>query len=425
MAKKSKNTLNQTRSSVDEVLVLRKENEALKVKLSRISAPTKRKSSPWRAFTAGLLAILAVLSIGIFNISFWVKDTVVNTNQFTTTLQPLIKDPAIQKTLQTEISKQIFSQIDLEAELKKALPENLSFIAGPFVGQVQSFTYGKIGDLLNSEQAYNVWAQTLRLSHEKILAYIQNPNNSGVLTVNNLYELAGQQLKSSDVGFLFGKSLPSSVGSIQLADIKGVPKARQAIYGLEKVTRLLGLASVLFAILAIAMASKRRNMVIGLAVFTLLFMLSTLLAISLAGPQISAQVQPQFKDATLATYAIITAPLVTQTQGVAALIGAAILVAIATSSWDSIVWLRSQLRESLDWFTKKTTGTWARAQWVKWIALNRVVIGWTLVAVSFAAFALRIPPTVSGVEQAFIASAIVAAFLELFASISRTSKQTV
>jgi hypothetical protein len=68
-------------------------------------------------------------------------------------------------------------------------------------------------------------------------------------------------------------------------------------------------------------------------------------------------------------------------------------------------------------------GDWSGASWLNWIAFNKVVICWTLVAVSFAAFALRLPPTYSGVKTALIASAFAAIVLEIIASISRVTKK--
>lgn len=412
-----------------DVAQLLKENEALKKELVVLQAKKTKKVrtySLWRSITAGILAVVAVVTFGLFNISYWVKDTVVNTNQFVATMQPLIKDPEIQKTLQTEITNQVFAQINLEQELKNVLPENLGFIAGPFAAQVKSFTYGKIGDVLNSEQAYNVWTQTLTVSHAQILAYIEDPNNSGVITVNSIYELAGEKLKDGDVGFLFGKTLPSKVGDIKLAELKGVPKARQALDVLKQMTFALGAIALVSAALAIAISAKRRNMIIGLAVFTLLFMISTLAALAIAGTQIGAATQVQFSTAAESTYKIITAPLVTQTQGVAAFIGAAILVAIVSSSWKSVAWLRIKMRKGLDWVIKYAVGSWGGSTLLMWISVNSTVICWTLVAVSFVAFAFRIPPTVSGVEQALIASAIAAFGLEVIASITRiTSRNSV
>jgi hypothetical protein len=163
-------------------------------------------------------------------------------------------------------------------------------------------------------------------------------------------------------------------------------------------------------------------MIIGLAVFTLIFMLSTLLALQIASTQIGGSVQAQFTAAAEATYAIITAPLKAQTEGVATLIGSAIIIAIVSSSWKSLVWIRTQMRKSLDYITGYAVSSWSGAKWLNWTSDNRVVVCWTLVAVSFALFALRLPPTVVGVKNALIVSALSALVLEIVSSLSRSTK---
>jgi hypothetical protein len=426
MAKKSPAQKSLPKKNQENIAELQKEIADLSAELNSLKEKKqsqKKRGSFWRSTFAGFFAVVAVTTFMLFNISFWVKNTVLDTNQFVSTVQPLIKDPDIQKALQTEITNQVIAQINLEAELKKALPENLQFIAAPFAGQVKSFTYGKIGDVLNSDQAYTVWTKTLTTSHAQIISYIQNPNNSGVITLSSVYQLAGNQLKDSDVGFLFGKTLPSSVGSIELANLEGVPKARQVLNALQNVTAALALTSIVSVILAITMSKKRRNMVIGIAISTLFFMVCTLVALQIASTQIAGNVQPQFTAAAEATYRIITAPLTVQTQGVVALISSAILIAIVSSSWNSLIWLKTKMRQGFDYVFRKVVGTWKGANWLNWLDSNRVVIAWTLVAVSFALFALRLPPSTGGVKSALIMSAVAAFGLEITSSLSRVARK--
>ena len=406
----------------EAALKLAIENEKLRAELKGAETTKKRDYSLWRPFGAVVLTTIAVACLLLFNVSYWVRDTVFNTNKFVSTVQPLLKDPEIQKTLQTEITNQLFTQIDLEAELKKALPDNISLIAAPFAGQVKSFTYGKIGQVLNSPQAYQIWTKLLTASHSQIMAYIQNPNNSGVITVNGLYDLAGEELKTTDVGFLFGKHLPNTVGDIQIADIKGVPQARKALNQLQSLTTVLGVVTLVSALLAILVSVKRRRTVIVVSSLMLVMMLSTLLALKIGDTQVGGQVQAQYAAAAEATYRIISKPLAVQTQGAIALLVSFIVVAIVSSSWKYIAWLKSQLRRGLDWISYKVIGDWAKAKWISVISSNKALICWVLVAVSFAGFAFRLPPTVYGAEIALLVSAIVAFVLELFGSVARTAK---
>jgi hypothetical protein len=164
-------------------------------------------------------------------------------------------------------------------------------------------------------------------------------------------------------------------------------------------------------------------MVIGISIFTLIMMASTLAALQIASTQIGNSVQPQFAAAAESAQKIITAPLQAQTVGIAALLGAGLFIAIVSSNWPSMVWARKKVRKALDWATIKIAHGWKGAKWLDWFALNRVVIAWTLVAVSFVLFAFRLPPTASGVKEALIMSTIVVIGLEIVASLSRVTRK--
>lgn len=426
MAKKTTKNAAALKKDTAELVALKKENELLRAQLAESKSekkPGKKQKSFWRALGAGFFAILAVISFSLLNIAYWTKNTVINTDQFVSTMQPLIKDPDVQKALQTNITDEIFAQVNLEAELKKALPENLQFIAAPFAGQVKSFTYNKIGDVLNSQQAYDVWTKILQTGHSQIIAYIQDPNNSGKITVDSVYQLAGEQLKDSDVGFLFNKTLPNSVGTITLANVEGVPKARAALNALQESTIVLSAVAAISTILAIAMSIKRRNMIMGLSIATFIFMLATIQLYSFSAHEIRTVVDPQFAAASEAAYKIIAQPLLEQTQGIAAFIGSIIILVIVTSKWPSMVAARKFARKSLDFIFAKLVRGWGGAPFLNWIADNRSVISWTLIGVAYALFALRIPPTVHGVKEALIFSGVTVLAVEILSGLSRVTRK--
>ena len=78
----------------------------------------------------------------------------------------------------------------------------------------------------------------------------------------------------------------------------------------------------------------------------------------------------------------------------------------------------------LDWIFTKLPLKFAIPTWLAWIGHNQIVISWTLIAVFFIAFALRIPPTENGVITAFIASAIAVIALACVASFVRVHHST-
>ena len=424
--KKSVSKVTETKIKAEEAELarLKAENEALKAKVAaKTTTSVKQPKHRARSFFAGFFAVIAIVGFMLFNISYWVSYTITHTDKFVATMQPLLQDPAIQQALTTEISTALFAQVNVEQELKNNLPPNVQFLAAPLAGQIQSFTTSKIGEVLASPQAEKAWETILQVGHQKILAYIENPNNDGTISVDDLYVLAGNSLSNTSVGFIFNKDIPDKIGSIQVAQIDGVEQARSAINALKSLSLVLGLATLISAILALLLSQNRKKMAIGLAAFSLIMMLSTLAALSIGSSQVSGAVEAQYAAAAESVYRIITAPLVAKTQAIALIFTVALALTAIASNLKPFVWIRQNFRGALDWLMSHIVGSWKGNSVFTWIGLNHTVLLWVGVAASLVAFALRTPPTVNGITNAIISIAIVTLIVEALASVSRTTKR--
>lgn len=424
MAKsENKSALKAKKQSTDtELAKLQAENDVLKQEITMLITKKQKRThqrSFWQSFFAGAAAILAIISFVLFNVSYWTNQTIIDNKKFTAAVAPIINNEAVQTTLQKEITKQIFTRINVEQELKDVLPENLQFIAAPFASQVESFTSDKISDALKSPQVADAWKNVISTVHGQLIAYIQDPSNNGVITVDDVYTKVGDQLKDSQIGFLFGKNLPSSIGSVTVTEVKWVPQAREALNNLQKLTNILAATTVISVIVAVALSTRRKSMIVGLISSAFVAMLLCLVALAVGHWQLGQSVAPEYKDAVLAVQTTVTTGLVNQIQGFAALFGALLVIIFAASSLDWVQWLRKQFRLLLDWLFTKLPVRIATPSWLVWIAHNQIVISWTLIAVMFVTFALRIPPTKNGVIGAFIGSVIAVVVLACAASFVR------
>jgi hypothetical protein len=264
----------------------------------------------------------------------------------------------------------------------------------------------------------------LTTAHATLIAYIENPQNDGKITIDEIYKVAGNELNGSSVGFLFGKNLPASVGNVTVKNIAWLPEARKVVNTLKDLSLALGLATVGFALAAMAITRKRRNMAVLMAVFSLVFMACTLVALTIGANEVAASTASQYSAAAKSIYEIITQSLYAQTLGFAALLGGGLLVAFVTSNISWVAKARAMCAHWLDAVFLKSfkKSVITRPEWLRWLALNKIVIGWTLTGVMFVVFALRLPPSKEGVIAAMVGSTVVAAALAIAASLSRTLK---
>jgi hypothetical protein len=415
---KSKKVNKTKKVSAEELEIQKLKNENLKLqqKLEKSKKPSKKSKKQthfWRGFGSFVFVLLASLSFVAFNVSYWTSNTLTNTDKFVSTMQPLLEDPAIQSTLTTEITTQIFSRIDIEGELKKVLPENIDFIAGPFASQVKSFTAGKISEFLASQKAYDVWTTILQSTHSTLINYISNENNDGVISVNELYKVAGNQLGDSNISFLFNKDLPSSIGEIKLAELEWVPEARKFIELQKEATSVLFVLAVVSTALALLIAINKRKVAISILVTTITLFAIKIFAIMAAVYAVGIESPENYSEAAQAVTAILLEPLVEQTYGVIWLFSAVLAILIASSNVKWVSWTRRKIKFGISLVVSQINFKFEVPEIVVKILAQKIILEWIFVALSFAGFALRMPPTIDGVITALIASLTLVSIIEI------------
>jgi hypothetical protein len=421
MAKQApKETTQQLRKRLAQ---LESENDALEKEIKSLKGEKKAKKSAsqfWRATLAGVLAVFAFVSFGLFNVAFWVKTTVIETDDFVAATAPIIEDQAVQQLVTERISTRIFERIDLEERLKQELPQNVAVLAGPIAGQVEEFTQKRIAQFVESDRAADAWETVLRSSHAAIIGYIENPSNDSVITIDELYGVAGKNLQESNVGFLFNRDLPDRVGTIQVADVEFVNEARTAIDTLNKLTYVFAALTILCTAGALWAARNRRAMVIGLSLLSIVILVSTVIALNIGATQAANSAQPESASAVQSIAQIVTNGLREQTYGFIALISAVLALAIITSNVQFITSIKRFSKKQLDSVMSKILPqSFEAPRWIVWISENKPAIGWTLTVAFFVGFALRLPPTVNGVVTAVILSSIAAVILAVADSVKR------
>jgi hypothetical protein len=420
------NTKSVPSSQPIDTSILNKRIAELEHEVLRLEQQQNKKSGIkqfFKSFSIFILVTLAIVSLFLLNFSFWIKHTIMDNEQFVATTSPIIKNPDVQQAISTNLSEQIFANVNVEQILAENLPEKATFLAGPLSSQIKGFTTSQINNLLASQQVANLWTEILSNSQKTIVGYLENENNTGSITVNQLYEYANKNLGDSQISFLLNKNIPPKLGDIQLAEISWVPQARTYLNAIKALPIVLSVVFVLSIALAVLLTNKKRRLLLTVAILSTATMLLVLLLVNTGGSEIASQVKPQNKDAVQAVYDIVTKPLTNQATGmlwlfIASSIG---LLLIAPFKWEKTAF--AKIRRWLDIATEKVSpSSFKSPEWLKYIANNRFVIACTIVFAWFAIFALRIPPTKSGVTNALLASAISLVLLEILSSLGRIKK---
>ncbi|MGS0560727.1 hypothetical protein [Microbacterium aurugineum] len=185
------------------VLLLEQENETLKN-----SPPEKPHRRPVvRSVVAGIVLAVAVLMAPIAAMGTWARLQLVDADRFVATFAPLAEDPDVQDFVADQVSAAIHEQVDLDAvvgevfdglrelDLPPRASSALSLLEAPAASGLASLVDNVIHDVVASDQFADIWAQSLRFSHERAVAIMQNSPDTAL-------QLADDGVLSIDLGLV-------------------------------------------------------------------------------------------------------------------------------------------------------------------------------------------------------------------------------
>jgi hypothetical protein len=141
------------------------------------SAPTRRRrAAVWALIvTASLIGVLSV-------VSSWVNQQVLDNQSWRSASARLIQDPQVRSTLSTYLVDELYSNIDVGAELEQQLPNNLKALAGPVSAALRQPATEAVGRLLVSPRVQQLWVDASGTAHQKLVNVLENKTGSGIAT---------------------------------------------------------------------------------------------------------------------------------------------------------------------------------------------------------------------------------------------------
>jgi hypothetical protein len=282
-----------------EVERLRAEREELEARVESLEAKPQKRQRTRRILTP----ILVALSILVFTITVpaaWGARTVLNTDRYVATVAPLADDPAVQASIATKLTDQVFSALNVEATLSDALGalgERATVLAGPLTIAVKGFVRDQVETVVASDAFKTFWVEANRFVHTQVLAILRGDTETistregkvllNLLPLVNLAlgsiqtvasdlvgrdvalpQISEEDVPSASIAKLeqaLGVDLPDTYGQVVVYDSEDLAALQKALYLFE---RLLVLLLVLIPILVAAsllVSTRRRRTLIQLA----------------------------------------------------------------------------------------------------------------------------------------------------------------
>jgi hypothetical protein len=239
-----------------------------------------------RHWGVNAIFVLAVI-VGVFAVlAVWVNRQVLNTNNWTNTSSRLLNDPKIESAVGTLLVNELFSQVDVAAELKKVLPSEVDGLASPAADGLRTLANQIAPQVLATSQVQKAWRVANREAQIQLLQILKGGNktittNNGVVTLQLhplLVQLAAQlglqqqfesvssKLQGSTgeaargaVQEKIGVKLPPASGGIVILRSSQLKTAQDVVKAIKGLAIVLPLIALILFILAVYLAGGWRR----------------------------------------------------------------------------------------------------------------------------------------------------------------------
>ncbi|MGH2926164.1 MAG: SHOCT domain-containing protein [Solirubrobacterales bacterium] len=205
---------------------------------------------------ASVLAFVSVFAV-------WAKRQLLETDTWTTTSAKLLENSDIRNAVSDFLVSQLYANVDVEAQLSKALPSDLKPLAGPASGGLRELALRIAQQALAQPKVQGLWEDANRTTHEQFLAVIDNRNQavstSGGNVVLDLRTILTQVADQVGVGGDVASKLPPDAAQIQIMRSDDLAAVQTGVRILRTLAWLLTALAIALYAAAIYLAGTRRR----------------------------------------------------------------------------------------------------------------------------------------------------------------------
>jgi len=272
---------------------------------------SRRRLLPLTLITVGsVLALLAIFAL-------WANRQLLDTDNWTETSSELLEDDEIRGQLSIYLIDELYSNVDVQAELAQALPPRLQPLAGPAAGGLQNVGVRGVDALLERPRAQALWEESNRRAHRRLLQVVEDDSGGAVSTGGgtvtlNLKTLLEQTSETFGVGGRLADRLPEDSAQLTVLKSDELELAQDGVRFLKALAIILVILALgLMALGAYLARGWRREALRACGIGLIIAGVAALVARSLAGGAVvglaeTAAVEPALEH----TWSISTSLLV-------------------------------------------------------------------------------------------------------------------
>jgi hypothetical protein len=220
----------------------------------------------WRRIVAAVLLVVGVLLVPLSLSAIWVRNTLLDTDQYVSTIGPLAGNSEIQQGLADRVTTALFADGNVEKKIAEALPPRADVLAAPISSGLEGVADRAALRLFQSDRFQTVWENVNRRAHTAVVKVLTGggsrvSTNDGTVSVNieQIFTNVKKRLDARGITVFDDAQLPAKYQSVVLIQSKQLEEAQGFVDLLQKMAWVLPVIALVCIGGAIALSRDRRR----------------------------------------------------------------------------------------------------------------------------------------------------------------------
>jgi uncharacterized membrane protein len=253
-----------------------------------VTPPAQARRPVLRRTLLVVLITLGCLLVALSLIAAYVRVTVLNTDRFVDTMQPIAASPAVQQAVAAKLDGAISSKVDYDALMQDVLPPRVEPYAPALADALHTAVRNQLNRFVASDEFQKVWDEATRRAHARVVELLSTGESKRLtLEGDTVYldfgaavDRVRQRLQDAGLDRL-AAAIPSDVdGQVPLLSSDAFVKARKGVHLIEGLAIVLPILALLCLGGHVALSHPRRR---GLLRVALGLVITALVMLALVG----------------------------------------------------------------------------------------------------------------------------------------------
>ena len=223
----------------------------------------------WRRIVGTILLVLGCVLVPLSLSAVWVRNTLLDTDNYVSTVGPLASDPHVQQAVANRVTDALVNDANVEKKIAAALPPRASFLAAPLEDGVRSAVDRAALRLAQSSRFETLWERVNRRAHAALVkvltgggSRVSTENGTVAVNVEQIVENVKQRLDAKGITVLDNVQVPPDKQQLVIVQSKDLEQVQGLVNFLQKIAWFIPLIALACFAGAIGLSGNRRRTIL-------------------------------------------------------------------------------------------------------------------------------------------------------------------